>query len=303
MNTVRISLLLLLVFAGLNGSWAADELPHVAVVVGTHHYSAHRSLPLVAKELERLGFQVTLVMGEGDPEKKTQNVLPGIEVLGDVDVMILYARFLNLPDNELKHFNEYVESGKPIVALRTSNHAFRFPKFHEFFSWNTEFGRRAIGTPYVAHQSTRTNVSIVKRHETHPILRGVGNSQWESPAKLYLTRLEPGCVPLLIGEGEGKAKLLEKNFGTVHINESETDIVAWTWKNEWGGKVFSTTLGHAGDFAEESFIRMLLNSIYWATDRDIPTFPSGVKTWDIEMEFPSRYQSRKDESTKKFDGQ
>ena len=67
----------------------ADEVkPHVVLVVGTHHYSPELSMPLFAKELERFGFRTTLVMGEGDPEKKAENVLPGIEALADADVAI-----------------------------------------------------------------------------------------------------------------------------------------------------------------------------------------------------------------------
>jgi hypothetical protein len=37
-------------------------------------------MPVFAKELERFGFRTTVVMGQGNPEKKTENVLPGIKV-------------------------------------------------------------------------------------------------------------------------------------------------------------------------------------------------------------------------------
>jgi type 1 glutamine amidotransferase len=98
---------------------------------------------------------------------------------------------------------------------------------------------------------------------------------------------------LVVGEGEGKPRLLEKSFGTIHVDQSETDVVAWTCQNEWGGKVFATSLGHAGDFAEASFTRMLLNSVYWATNREPIPADQEVKTWDIEMEVPSKYTPRK----------
>ena len=42
------------------------------------------------------------------------------------------------------------------------------------------------------------------------------------------------------------------------------------WKNEWGGKVFGTSFGHPGDFAEESFVRMLVNAVHWSVGRPIP---------------------------------
>lgn len=276
-----------------SGTALAEDYPHVAIVVGTHHYSPHRTLPHFAKELDRLGFRTTLVMGVGDPETKTENVLPGIKVLDDADAVVLYARFLNLPEAEWQPVERYIKSGKPIVGLRTANHAFKFQADDPRFEWNSNFGRRVFGTPYIAHQQTKTNIRVVDKHKAHPILSGIEKTNWESAAKLYLTRLQPGCVPLIVGEGEGKSRLLEKDFGTIQINESETDVVAWTWKNEWGAKVFSTTLGHASDFGEASFTRMLVNSVCWATGR--PQLPASEKiaTWSVEMEVPSKYEARK----------
>lgn len=291
-GVVRVLLVLLLAIT-TNVTSQADEKPHVVIVVGTRHYSPHLTLPKFAKELDRHGFRSTVVIGEGDPEKKTENVLPGIEAIATADVVILYARFLNLPPREWKFVEDYIKSGKPIIGLRTTNHAFKFAKNDPRFQWNSDFGRRVVGTPYVAHQNTRTNISVVQKPELHPIMTGVTKTKWESPAKLYLTRLEPGCVPLIIGEGEGNPRLLEKSFGTIQVNHSETDIVAWTWKNQWGAKVFSTTLGHAGDFAEESFTRMLVNGVCWATDTKPPAADTKIATWNIEMEVPSKYKERK----------
>ena len=54
---------------------AAEPKPHVVFVVGTLHYSPELSMPLFAQELERFGYRTTVVKGEGDPEKKKENVL------------------------------------------------------------------------------------------------------------------------------------------------------------------------------------------------------------------------------------
>jgi len=48
-------------------------------------------LPPFAEELQRLGFRTSVVMGEGDPEKKTENVLSGIEALAEADLAIFYT--------------------------------------------------------------------------------------------------------------------------------------------------------------------------------------------------------------------
>ena len=175
--------------------------------------------------MQRLGFRTTVVNGDGDPEKKNSDVLPGIEALDDADLAIFYMRFLRLPEKEWKPIERYIQSGKPVIGLRTANHAFRFPDSDPRSQWNDGFGRRVLGSPYIAHQSTKTNVSIVQKYSEHSILSGLKKARWESFAKLYLTRLEPGCVPLMIGEGEGRQRILEKPFGTVQVNQSETDIV------------------------------------------------------------------------------
>tara|TARA_B100001123_G_C15198475_1_gene982332 strand:+ start:54 stop:929 length:876 start_codon:yes stop_codon:yes gene_type:complete len=262
--------------------YAEKKKPHVALVVGTLHYSPELSMPLFAKELERLGLKTTVVMGKGNPEQKTHNVLPGIEVLEEADLAIFFMRFLKLPDKEWAPIEAYLKSGKPVIGLRTANHSFKYPKDHPRFAWNDDFGRRALGTPYVVHQGGVTQIKTVPKYRNHPIMTNVTETEWVSPGTLYLTRLEPGCISLVTGTGTGKDRLVEKNYGVIQVNQQEADVVAWAWENEWGGKVFGTSFGHPGDFAEESFNRMLVNSVFWALDKPLPKAEEKISTWKIE---------------------
>ena len=271
----------ILLLAGA-GAAESDDKPHAVLIVGTLHYSPELSMPLFARELERFGFRTTVVMGEGNPERKTENVLPGIEALAEADVAIFFVRFLRLPDKEWTFIEEYLKAGKPVIGLRTSTHAFKYPKDHPRFNWNDGFGRRAMGNPYIVHQAGVTNVTTVPKYKAHPIMTHVQKTNWVSPGTLYLTRLQAGCIPLVTGTGKGKARLVDRGFGPVQVNETEADIVAWAWKNEWGGKVFGTSFGHPGDFAEESFTRMLVNSVCWSTDRPLPGADEKISTWTIE---------------------
>ncbi len=50
--------------------------------------------------------------------------IPGLEALDSADLLILFTRFRNLPDDQMRHIVDYVESGKPIIGLRTATHAF-----------------------------------------------------------------------------------------------------------------------------------------------------------------------------------
>jgi len=259
-----------------------DDLPHAVIVVGTLHYSPELTMPVFAEELQRFGFRTTVVMGEGNPEKKTDNVLPGIEALDNADLAIFFMRFLKLPDEEWRPIEDYLKSGKPVIGLRTANHSFKYAADHPRFEWNDGFGRRALGTPYVVHQTSETQINVVEDGLSHPIMANVSRRKWVSPGTLYLTRLEKDCIPLVTGSGDGRARKLRRAFGTVEVQPHESDVVAWAWTNEWGGRVFGTSFGHPGDFAEESVVRMLINAAHWSVDRPLPGADVKVSTWKID---------------------
>jgi hypothetical protein len=258
------------------------DKPHVVIVVGTLHYSPELTMPAFAKELERFGFRTTVVMGEGDPEKKLKNVLPGIDALVDADLAIFFMRFLKLPDSEWQPIEDYIKSGRPAIGLRTACHSFKYPSDHPRFSWNDDFGRRVLGTPYIVHQSSPTKIRVIEEARQHPILSNVTRTNWESAGTLYLTRLETGCIPLVNGAGDGPARTLNKAFGTIEVQPHESDVVAWAWENEWGSKVFGTSFGHPRDFAEEAFVRMLVNAVHWSVDRPLPSATDKISTWHID---------------------
>ncbi len=272
---------------------AADKRPHAAFVIGTLHYSPELTMPVFAKELERFGFRTTLIQGEGNPEKKKENVLPNLGELENADVAIFFSRFMQLPDAEWRHIEAYLKSGKPVLGLRTANHSFKYGKDHPRYDWNVDFGRRALGTPYIVHQAGTTDVKVVAENAAHPIMTHVTKHQWVSPGTLYLARLETGCLPLVVGTGKGKARFLKRQFGEMQVKEIETAPVAWAWKNEWGGKSFYTSFGHPGDFAEESFNRMLLNAICWSVDHPLPAKDAKINTWQIERVDKKKKPARK----------
>ena len=72
--------------------------------------------------------------------------------------MVIFTRFRNLPDDQMKHIVDYVESGKPIIGLRTATHAFQIPDDRAYarYSWRTRdwdggFGRQVLGETWVNH--------------------------------------------------------------------------------------------------------------------------------------------------------
>ena len=49
--------------------------------------------------------------------------------------------------------------------------------------------------------------------------------------------------------------------------------IAWV-KTYNGARIFATTMGHAGDFRNEGFRRMLVNGCYWALGMEKKISPS-----------------------------
>lgn len=252
---------------------ASKDKPHAVLVVGTHHYSPQKTMPEFAKELESVGFQTTLINPDWDPEKDKRG-LPGLDALAEADVAVFFTRFLRIPDEQLAHITRYIESGKPVVGLRTSNHGFKFPKGHPQAKWNNGFGRDALGTPYRIHLNSATTLKFADGAADHPILTGIDpKADWTSPGTLYLTDLQPGITPLLLGTGkprETKPTTRKNGFGTHKLTPVMTDTVAWTWTNKWDGRTFSTSLGHEGDFQNADALRLMLNGVLWAAGKPIP---------------------------------
>ena len=96
----------------------------------------------------------------------------------------------------------YVDSGRPIVGLRTSTDAFHYPTGHKLARWNYEFGLEVFGQKWIKAdaRTSSTDVSIIAAEANHPILRGI-------PAKFHVRSwlyhvlpLHGDCVQLLRGD-------------------------------------------------------------------------------------------------------
>src|SRR5260370_30785184 len=148
-----------LVLPGKNGPGKGKR---IVLISGDEEYRSEQALPQLARILsQRHGFDCTVLFAI-DPKDGTINPnqsdnIPGLETLDSADLMILFTRFRNLPDIQMKHIVDYVESGRPIVALRTATHAFdlKTSKTYQRYSWNTKdwaggFGRQVLGETWVS---------------------------------------------------------------------------------------------------------------------------------------------------------
>jgi type 1 glutamine amidotransferase len=249
----------------------------VVLVSGDEEYRSEQALPQLARILaDRHGFDCTVLFAidpkDGAINPNYQQNIPGLETLDTADLLILMTRFRDLPDAQMKHIVDYVESGRPIVALRTATHAFdiKTSKTYARYSWNSKewdggFGRQILGETWIAHhgkhaiQSTRG--IFAAGQETHPTLRGIRSGEIWVPTDVYQVRLPlPGdAQPILLGQ-----VLQGMNAADAPVEGKQNDPmmpVAWTKTDT--RRVFTTTMGSAQDLLNEPFRRLVVNAVYW----------------------------------------
>ena len=115
----------------LEGGEGPGRGRHVVLIAGDEEYRSEECLPMLARILaEHHGFRCT-VLYSIDPQRGTidpmnQTFTPGLEVLAEADMLVLFTRFREWPDGDMQRFVEYVESGKPVLGIRTATHAFDY---------------------------------------------------------------------------------------------------------------------------------------------------------------------------------
>lgn len=255
---------------------------HIVLVSGDDEYRSEETLPQLGKMLAtHHGFKCTVLFpidpSTGEIKPDYQKNIPGIEALDTADLMILCTRFRNLPDEQMKHFVDYVESGKPIVAMRTATHAFNLDgqSSYQDYSWNKPdggFGRRVLGETWVAHHGVHGKESTrgiaAPGEESHPIVRGIKAGEIWGPTDVYTVKLPlPGdSKPIVLGQ-----VLVGMQPDDAPLEGAKNDPmmpVAWTksytGKSGKASRIFTTTMGAATDFVNTGVRRMLVNATYWS---------------------------------------
>src|SRR5687767_609907 len=136
---------------------------HIVLVSGDEEYRSEEALPQLAKILSKHhGFKCTVLFaidsktGVVNPNQKDN--IPGLESLATADLMVIFTRFRDLPDEQMKHIVDYVESGRPIIGIRTATHAFDIKgnKTYSKYGWTNKewdggFGRQVLGETWINH--------------------------------------------------------------------------------------------------------------------------------------------------------
>ncbi|MFV0442842.1 MAG: hypothetical protein ACK5Q5_04640, partial [Planctomycetaceae bacterium] len=151
---------------------------HIVFLSGDHEYRSEETLPALARILAKHhGFKCTVLFNV-DPETGEivpgNSNLPGMDALDTADLAVVFLRFQDLPVEQMRHFDAYLQRGGPVVGLRTATHAFRmrpdepFSKYsfdHKDADYELGFGHQVLGQTWVGHygqnhqQSTRISLA------------------------------------------------------------------------------------------------------------------------------------------------
>jgi hypothetical protein len=259
-------------------------------------------------------FSLNPADGTIDPLSVTN--LPGMEALRTADLCFMKLRFRDLPDDQMAHFVDYVNSGKPLIALRTSTHAFaikqhaggKFAKYDwRSKEWPGGFGQQVLGETWVNHhgdhnkQSTRgvANTNLA----SHPILRAVKDI-W-GPSDVYGVVHLPADAKVLVW---GQVLTGMKPEDPPLPGPKNTPMMPLIWLRDYQGetgkssRILTSTIGAAVDLESEDLRRLLVNACYDLTGLEVPakadvscvgeyrpsyfgfgTFKKGVRPADLRL--------------------
>lgn len=257
---------------------------HVVLVSGDEEYRSEEALPQLAKILSKHhGFKCTVLFAidpkTGIINPNVNDNIPGLEKLKDADLMVIFTRFRKLPEEQMKHVVEYIESGKPVVGLRTATHAFNgmkgdYAKYNSGGAKGYEggFGKQVLGETWVNHHGQHGREGsrgiVAKGEESNPILRGIAAGSIFATSDVYTVKLPlPGdSKPLVLGEvtetlkPDSKAVAGKKNDPMMPVAWTKT----YTGAAGKAGRVFTTTMGASVDLEFEGTRRLIVNGCLWA---------------------------------------
>ncbi|EMI17527.1 putative secreted protein [Rhodopirellula maiorica SM1] len=228
------------------------EQPHVVLLIAEQEYETDQTLPeFVEQNLKDL-CHTTLVHAKPDDK----NTLVGIEAVKQADVLLVSVRRRALPTAQLDLIRDYVASGKPVIGIRTANHAFSLRKeeppagHDQWIDWDA----KVFGGSYTNHYGNNLKAKITFRSDDaipKTLLDGIRRQPFIAGGSLYkVAPLAEGAVVLMDGKVEGQG----------------SEPVAWTFTRADGGKSFYTSLGHRDDFAGDVLPTLLKNAIRWSLE-------------------------------------
>ena len=288
------------------GGTGPGEGKHVVFLASDHEYRGEETCPALARILSKShGFKCTVIFGlnkDGHLEAGSSR-LSGLEALKEADLLVIFARFLNPPAEQMAHLEDYLTRGGPVVGLRTSSHAFKIPgnaptAKYSFDSkvagFEKGFGHQVLGNTWVGHHGDNhrqgTRIELVPAQKDNPILKGVPATAF-CHAGGYVGRAAEDFTVLATSQ-----PLVSMDPKAEADPKKAAMPCTWTREYSWGGgkkgRAFHSTQGASEDILDPGYRRLLINGIFWAAGLE------GKITPDLAIDFVGPYQP----TTFSFDG-
>jgi type 1 glutamine amidotransferase len=220
----------------------------IHIISASSEYKSEPSLKEFKDYLEK-NHRVTCTASWG---KDSGNSLDNLDPLAKADLLIVFARRLKLPEEQMRIIRSHWEQGKPVVGIRTAGHAFQQAD-------NEVFDKQVLGGHYKGHYGNEpVKVTNVESARDHPVLKGI----------------EPFTSRRLYSAGALAKDTAVLQMGDIGKAQHPVTIVH-SYK---GGRTFFTSLGVPEDFQDGNFRQMLVNAIFWTAQRDASAagLPKGV---------------------------
>jgi len=254
------------IVGGRQFRFSTDRRPVLAFVTAEGEYRANEKLPSFADYLMlHEGVRCEFAIGKPAMDGPGRHNIENLQILEDADLAVFFVRRVALETAKMELVKKYVQSGKPILGIRTASHSFNAngtvsreggavvaAKEHadDFLAQWTEFDKEVIGGNYQGHypaESVPTRVMVVPGMEAHPLLKNVPPTGFDSPSWLYKNRpLRSDCDQvILVGSIPGQVP----------------EPVMWINTTGWHNTVIYTSLGHYNDWEQAAFRNLMINSV------------------------------------------
>jgi len=254
---------------------------HVVLISGDEEYRSEETNPMLAKILStRHGFQTTVLFAinpaTGFINPTTNTNIPGLDILAKADLVIINTRFRDLPAEQLLHFANYVNTGKPLIGIRTATHAFNTKTEAGDINWNN-FGLDYLGEKWVAHHGKHkvegARGVIEETNAGHAILRGV--TDIFAPSDVYTVKnLDESISQVLVRAAVTETMDPTSRILTDDPRNMPMQAAVWlrpyTAPNGTKGMALTSTMGASVDIASEGLRRIIVNGVFHLLDLAVP---------------------------------
>ena len=259
----------------VNG-WQPIE-PEIAFVAADDEYRSEITMPFLATLVAKpLGATTTTMLAADGG--KTQ--LTRTHTLREADAIVAYMRFEQLDDGPRSDFLTPLEGGVPLIAFRTTTHAFAYPEGHPAAPLNNGFGEKFLGTPWRFHHGHSSKTRVLPpdaERATHPILAGVHIPPEGIVVPSWLYHVEPlpaDCTVLLWGEAVDSERAdAPQKQPILWVRERPVEPRGWrdptasTPPAPRPQRIAYTSLGHPGDFANPEVRLIAAQMVAWGVGR------------------------------------